>query len=139
MKGSVKALLLFYIDTMNRFTLSKKERLCSRTLTKELFQSGSSFIEYPVRVTFKQIPEQSVHGQVLISVPKKRFKRAVDRNRLKRLIREAYRLNKTTLSEIWEQEGKYFALAFVYIGNDIANFSQLNEAMQKITKKLSRT
>jgi ribonuclease P protein component len=123
---------------MNRFSFTKKERLCSRTLTKALFKSGKSFLEYPIRVQWKSVSEQEANSQLLISVPKRRFKKAVDRNRLKRLIRESYRLNKTELLNIWQEDGKYFALAFVYIGNNIVGFDQIDSAMKNIVKKLSR-
>jgi len=73
---------------------------------------------------------------VLVSVPKKRFGKAVSRNRLKRLVRETYRLNKSEILENWEAQGKYFALAFVYIGNEIADYHQLDTCMKQILQKL---
>lgn len=77
------------------YTFRKEERLCSRKHLDLLFKNGSSFLLYPFRISYLFIDEPaSVPAQVVINVPKKRYKRAVDRNLLKRRIREAYRLNK---------------------------------------------
>ena len=77
------------------YTFRKEERLCSRKHLDLLFKNGSSFLLYPFRVSYIFIDSPSeVLAQVVINVPKKRFKKAVDRNLLKRRIREAYRLNK---------------------------------------------
>lgn len=77
------------------YTFRKEERLCSRKHLDLLFKNGSSFLLYPFRVSYLFIDETAVvQAQVVINVPKKRYKRAVDRNLLKRRIREAYRLNK---------------------------------------------
>ncbi|MBL4586193.1 MAG: ribonuclease P protein component [Flavobacteriales bacterium] len=123
-------------ETMSRYTFGKNEKLCSKLMMDELFKSGSSFKEYPLRVVHLPIKEMDVTAKVLISVPKKRFKKAVDRNRIKRLIRETYRLNKNELMEIWKQDTKYFALAFVYIGNEIPVYADLNETMKRVLHKL---
>jgi len=77
------------------YTFRKEERLCSRKHLDLLFKKGSSFLLYPFRISYMFINEAAhVPAQVVINVPKKRYKRAVDRNLLKRRIREAYRLNK---------------------------------------------
>ncbi|GAB2720752.1 ribonuclease P protein component [Hymenobacter frigidus] len=84
-----------------KYTFPKEEHLCRKKLIEELFgKQGSSFGVYPLRIVW--IPASApttAPPQVLISVSKRTFKRAVDRNRLKRLIREAYRLNKYRLTE----------------------------------------
>jgi len=80
------------------YTFRKEERLCSRKHLDLLFKNGSSFLLYPFRISYLFIDEPtSIPAQVVINVPKKRYKRAVDRNLLKRRIREAYRLNKQDL------------------------------------------
>lgn len=83
-----------------------------------------------------RLETSDVPAKLLISVPKKRFKKAVSRNHIKRLIREAYRLNKPDLMEKWQADGKYFALAFVYIGSDIPSFQDLDEVVKRIIEKL---
>ncbi|MBD2768710.1 ribonuclease P protein component [Hymenobacter sp. BT664] len=84
-----------------RYTFPKEEHLCRKKLIEELFsKQGSSFGVYPLRIVWVASPAPTAAPpQVLISVSKRTFKRAVDRNRLKRLIREAYRLNKYRLLE----------------------------------------
>ena len=84
-----------------KFTFPKEEHLCRKKLIEELFSKQSaSFGVYPLRIVWiKAAAPTTVPPQVLISVSKRTFKRAVDRNRLKRLIREAYRLNKYRLTE----------------------------------------
>ncbi|UKT65127.1 ribonuclease P protein component [Pedobacter mucosus] len=77
------------------YTFKKEERLCSRKHLDLLFKNGSSFLLYPFRISYLFIDQAtSIQAQVVINVPKKRYKRAVDRNLIKRRIREAYRLNK---------------------------------------------
>ena len=121
---------------MSRYTFGKKEKLCSKLVIDELFKSGRSFKEYPIRVIYKPLKESDSTAKLLITVPKKRFGKAVSRNRIKRLIREAYRLNKSELIEKWQTDGKYFALAFVYIGNDIPNYLELTSTIQRILETL---
>ena len=84
-----------------RHTFPKEEHLCRKKLIDELFgKQGSSFGAYPLRIVWLPGPgPTAAPPQVLISVSKRSFKRAFDRNRLKRLIREAYRLNKYRLLE----------------------------------------
>ncbi|HEX8505123.1 MAG TPA: ribonuclease P protein component [Hymenobacter sp.] len=84
-----------------RYTFPKEEHLCRKKLIEELFgKQGSSFGVYPLRMVWvKSAAPTTAPPQVLISVSKRTFKRAVDRNRIKRLIREAYRLNKYRLLE----------------------------------------
>ena len=84
-----------------RYAFPKEEHLCRKKLIDELFsKQGSSFGVYPLRIVWiRNTGLTNTPPQVLISVSKRSFKRAVDRNRLKRLIREAYRLNKYRLTE----------------------------------------
>lgn len=121
---------------MSRYTFGKKEKLCSKLAIDTLFKSGKSFKTYPIRVIYMPLEKSDSAAKLLISVPKKRFKKAVSRNMVKRLIRETYRLNKPEIIEDWQERGKYFALAFVYIGNDIPTYGHLNETMKRILENL---
>jgi len=89
------------LTAKRKYTFPKEEHLCRKKLIEELFsKQSSSFGVYPLRLVWIKAPTPTTAPpQVLISVSKRTFKRAVDRNRLKRLIREAYRLNKYRLTE----------------------------------------
>src|ERR1700712_3819701 len=77
------------------YTFTKEERLCNKKLIDQLYHNGSSFLCYPFKVSWLMATDlQPFPAQVLFSVSKKRYKKAVDRNLIKRRIREAYRLHK---------------------------------------------
>lgn len=75
-------------------TFTKAERLCGKTALDQLFQTGKSFNSYPFKVIWQETTSGTTPIQVVISVPKRLFKKAVHRNRIKRIVREAYRKNK---------------------------------------------
>src|SRR5476651_807855 len=104
------------------YTFKKEERLCNKKLIDELFHNGSSFLCYPFKASWLLI-EQPLHFpvQVLFSVSKKRFKRAIDRNLIKRHMREAYRLHKQQhLYDTLNTAGKKIVFSLGYIGKEIA-------------------
>jgi len=104
------------------FTFRKEERLYKRKIIQELFEKGSSFYLHPFKVILLPQPESSVH-QVLLSVSSRNFKRAVDRNLIKRRMREAYRLQKSKLPEA------KLALAFLYSAKEILPFQDMQQKM----------
>ncbi len=109
-----------------RQTLPKNERLSRKKLIKVLFEKGLSQKLYPIRLIYLPHPENSGTHQALFSVSKKNYKRAVDRNRLKRQMREAYRLNKHIIT--CNQELKVpFLLAYIYIGKEKLSYGQIEE------------
>lgn len=111
-----------------RYTFSKEERLCSKRLIALLFSKGSSFNVYPLRFVY-HTPQDAPLGQpqVLISVSKRYFKRATDRNRLKRQIREAYRLNKHILYQNPQQVPQL--LGVLYIGKEKKSFDSIQKKL----------
>jgi ribonuclease P protein component len=120
---------------MGKFTFNKEERLNKEKLIKELFEKGSSFHLYPFRIIYLPHPDpQYPVNQVLISVSARNFKKAVDRNTLKRRIREAYRINKPAVSSM----GKWL-IAYIYVGKKIEPssviHSKLSMTFDKIVKK----
>ncbi|RZK50196.1 MAG: ribonuclease P protein component [Pedobacter sp.] len=123
-------------------TFRKEERLCSKKHLDLLFKNGSSFLLYPLRFTYLQVNDiKQVPAQVVISVSKKRFKRAVDRNLLKRRIKEAYRLEKQALFYQGLSESTSLVLLSIqYIGKDIYNYdlilSKIQKALPKLVKNL---
>lgn len=121
-------------------TFPKKEKLCSNKQIETLFTKGKSFIVYPLRIVYLIEDESNAEKQyplVLISVSKKKFKRAVKRNRIKRLIREAYRLNKTGLKEKLIYEKKAVNIAFIYLKNTLPEYIEIKDCVQKAIKSLS--
>jgi ribonuclease P protein component len=121
------------------YTFSKKERLNSKISIHRLFEQGSSFFSYPFKVYyhFENTKETALTAAVLFSVGKKQFKLAVDRNRVKRLCREAYRLNKSILPETTTKKNVKVEVAFIYVGKTIPEFHDLEAKMQKILKQLA--
>jgi ribonuclease P protein component len=108
---------------MNSF--KKEERLCNIQLIEKLYHNGSSFLVYPFRIIWLYSEANSEFPvQVLISIPKKKFKRAVDRNLLKRRIREIYRIQKSEdLFPFLNERSEKIVLAINYIGNEIAEYA----------------
>ena len=121
---------------MQSFT--KAERIFLQREIDLLFNEGLAFTVYPLRVIYvEKQPLSGVPVAVLVSVPKKRFKRAVKRNRLKRLIRETYRLNKNALWKSLHLSGKGLLIAFIYIGNELCDFPAMDASMKKIIAQLA--
>ncbi len=121
------------------FSFPKKEKLCSQKVISDLFLSGRSFIRYPFRVVLLTFEEpQEVPAKILISVSKRRFKRAYKRNLIKRRVREAYRLNKHLLIPLLEKNKVFTAIAFVYLPTEIKTFNEIEGAMKETLKDLIR-
>jgi ribonuclease P protein component len=116
----------------------KTEKLCSQKVIDELFSTGRSFVKYPFRVVLLTMEEQDVPAKVLISVSKRRFKRAYKRNLLKRRIREAYRLNKHKIIPLLESNNMNIAIAFVYLPTEIWDFRSIEKAMQELLEGLKK-
>lgn len=114
-----------------RKTFKKEERLCSKSAIDTLFHSGSSFVVYPFRVVYLLTPAPVQEVKVILSVSKRRFRRAHDRNRIKRLMREVYRLQKgTLLYPLLEDKSLNFAIQ--YIAKEELPFAVLKEKMSKL-------
>jgi ribonuclease P protein component len=120
------------------YTFKKEERLCNKKLIDGLFHSGSSFLCYPFMASWLFIEgPQQFPVQILFSVSKRRFKRAVDRNLIKRRMREAYRLNKQEyLYDLLNSKGKKIVLSVGYIGKEIASSDFTEKKMQKLLSQL---
>jgi ribonuclease P protein component len=116
---------------MGKFTFKKEERLSKEKVIQELFDKGSSFYLYPFKVFFLRNGDTQypVH-QILISVSKKNFKKAVDRNLIKRRVREGYRLNKNLLVD----QNKLL-IAYIYSAKEILPSAQIHERLVKTFKR----
>ncbi|MBR3884446.1 MAG: ribonuclease P protein component [Bacteroidaceae bacterium] len=116
----------------NSFPLA--EHLKSKTIIDKVYNEGASVTAYPLRAVFltKPIKEKQPLATILISVAKKRFRHAVDRNLVKRRLREAYRLNKQPFIEELEKSGKCMAIAILYIDTKHNSTAFLKSKMKKL-------
>ena len=123
--------------TGRRYTLSKAERLSWKRYIDLLFAEGESFVAYPLRVIYLPVEQtMGVPVSFLISVSKKRFKRAVKRNAMKRLAREAFRLHKADFQDVAHVAGKELLLAFLYLDKEIATYADMEKAILKAVRLL---
>lgn len=123
-----------------QFTLGRQERIKSRKLTEELFSKGRRFNVTPLRVQYVFKKEESkVETQPLqfgVGVSTRNFKKAVDRNRIKRLLREACRLQKNPLKLILEEQKSSLAVFFIYTGRELPGFDLITEKVRLALQKL---
>lgn len=128
---------------MSISTLCKAERLNSKLLIGKMFEGGvsKSFSIFPIRIVYMPIERGDAPAAILISVSKRRFKRAVKRNRVKRQIREAYRKSKHLLVDELALRDQRLAIAIIYLSTELIATSELEEKMEialsRISEKLS--
>lgn len=121
------------------FSFKKSERINSQLVVDKLFGGGNTAMSvFPLRAIYmvQQRAEESSPVRIIVSVPKKRFKHAVDRNRLKRQIREAYRLNKHQLAQIAEERNLLVSIAFISITDSPVNSFKVIKSMKKILARV---
>ena len=122
------------------FKLNKDEKLCSRTAVNLLFDEGKSLMAFPLRAAYRLRPQGEHPVQFLISIPKKRIRRAVMRVTLRRRVREAYRLNrKTLLLPSLHQSGWGVDIAFVYLDKTPAPYSVIQEKMILLLQRIAQS
>ncbi len=121
-----------------KFTLNKSERLSSRKIIAGLYESGFFVAKYPIRINyqFTDLPVKDMRLQAMFSVSKRKFSRAVDRNRIKRLLREIYRHQKHQLYTRLEDKQLKLAIGVIFTGNQILDYWQMETAFHKTYKKL---
>ena len=119
-------------------SFKKAERITSKLLIDRLFNGeGSSMVVFPFRVVYIRIPKEDVPVSILVSVPKKRFHKAVDRNRMKRLTREAYRRQKQILWNAMEESDESIAIAFICIASSLCTYANVYKSMNKILTRIA--
>jgi ribonuclease P protein component len=121
-------------------TFERSERLKSAKIIGSLFRDGNSFAAYPLRVVWA--PTQAGpagRATMAVSVSKKRFKTAVERNRVKRLVREAYRLQKHLLYERLATREEHISIMISYIGQEILPYKEVERGVTKMLRKLEES
>ena len=127
-----------FATTKNTQTFRKAERLTSRKIFNLLVKQGRSVNESPFRLIWlKTTLESPFPAQVAFAVPKKNFKSAVKRNRIKRMMREVYRKNKASVYPLLVQKEQQLALLLVYTGNTIPEYAEVEEKITLILQRLA--
>ena len=122
-----------------QYGFSKSEKLKSVVRIERLFTGGRSFWAYPFNVYYRiyNAEDNDAECQLLVSVGKHYFKHAVDRNRVKRLVREAYRLNKTPLIDAVAKSGVHLDLGLVYKSKQISDYKTVETSIKQIMERLA--
>jgi len=124
---------------VKQFSYNKKEKLKSRKQLEQLFTAGTTFIIFPVKVIYKEVEVQDGILKTGVGASRKNFKKAVERNRIKRLLREAYRTEKPGLLNYLQQNKKQIALFFLYIDKSLPDYNLLKQKMQQAIEKLIKS
>jgi len=131
------SLFLYSMKHPNSFP--KSEHLCGDKSITKVFETGESYLCYPLRVVYLIQPlNDSETTKVLVGVPKKRFKRANKRNRIKRLMRETYRLNKHIVSDTLTEKRLQILIAFNYVSDEELDFAKIEKKMKTALERLQQ-
>jgi len=107
-------------------------------MIQQLFKEGKSFSVFPFRIIYLETEDAGSNLLAAFSVSTRNFKRAIDRNRIKRLMRESYRLQKTTLQLEVEENHKNIALFFIFTGKELPDYSLVFEKIGKALLQLQK-
>ena len=129
-------LSIFHKSVAN--TLHKSERLDKKKVIERMFAGGAySFSIFPLRVVCLPVQEFETSASILVSVSKRRFKRAVKRNRVKRQIREAFRMNKHGLLDVLAQRQRRLAIGFIYLSERLIDSSAIDKCMKTALARIA--
>ncbi len=117
------------------YTFGKEERLCSRSLMDRLYADGHRLLAFPFSVQWLAV-EGTQPCQIMIVAPKRRFRHAVDRNHVRRLPRECWRLRKPDFYTFLQEHNLCIVLSLVYVHNEIMSHDQLGHKMDKLIELL---
>ena len=118
------------------FKYNKKNKLKSKKLIDALFSEGKSVVAFPLRMVFLKLDDDAQLSKIGDSVSKRNFKKAVDRNRIKRLLRECYRLNQNV---IFNNSSTAYALMILYLGKDMLNYHAMDKKMKQLFDKFEKS
>lgn len=128
----------FFTQLMD-YTLRKNEKLRSRTAINRLFDEGKSLMAFPLRAAYRQREPGENNVQFLVTIPKKRIRKAVNRVTLRRRVRESYRLaRRELLTPVLEQNGCGVDIAFVYLDSTPAPYSVIQEKMTSLLTRIAQ-
>lgn len=118
-------------------SFKRAERLKSRKIIGALFSNGHSFGQYPLRLIWKKAEgrKHSFPIQCTVSVPKKKFPKAADRNRIRRQVKEAYRLHKHWVYEALEGHDTQYAFMILYVAKEALPYEDIEQAMKKMLSR----
>lgn len=123
---------------MAQHSFPSDEKLKSSKLISKLFNEGNSHFSYPIKFMYLlDKPQQWSKPQVGVSVSSKIFKKAVDRNLIKRRMRESYRLNKSELLDFMKAENVSFYGMFIYIAKEVISYQEIENGISKIIQKMN--
>ncbi len=122
-----------------KFTFGKQERLSSNLAIQDLLASGQTVSGFPLKIYWKPSDDlrQKFPAKVAISVPRRKFKKAVDRNLMKRRIREAYRLNKDLIYDPLREKELCITMIILFLSDEFISFERLDENMRDMLRKLA--
>ncbi len=130
------------MEQQQRYKLGKQARLKSRKVIDQLFKDGKSFTVFPFRIIYQftklPVTPDAFQLQAGFSVSKRHFKKAVDRNRIKRLMREAYRLQKNELELMIKSNPVQLVFFMIYTGKDLPDYQLVFEKIKGILLKLQK-
>jgi ribonuclease P protein component len=126
------------VPIKKQLTLSKTERLKSRKTIEQLFKAGKSFAVFPIRVYYMSATADAAPLQAGFGVSTKNFKKAVDRNRVKRVMREAYRLQKPELADVLKTKNICLSLFLIYTAKELPLFENIVKKTAAILERLKK-
>jgi len=122
---------------MKQFGFEKKEKLKSSKTISELFMSGKSEFEFPIKLIFQKLENSNQANKIAFVASKKKYPKAHQRNRIKRILRESYRLNKLELQKLSSVLNCSYGLIIIYVGDLNIRFDKTEMAIKSLLLKVS--